>query len=195
MKHCVIDGCNNEIYRNGKWCPKHHARWLQHGDPCFNTREYLPNPEKCIIDGCERKPQAKSMCQKHYNKWKRLQNVYRYWAEHSIHGHTRRGHTINITVDELETLARDSKNCYICGRELDWEYGLLVDKRLQKNLIVPSLDRMNNENNLSLTNIKICCLRCNTLKSDLPLEDFFSNLEFILSRKDIVMNTEKKQSL
>lgn len=33
-KTCSMDRCGNRVQARG-WCPKHYARWYEHGDPAY----------------------------------------------------------------------------------------------------------------------------------------------------------------
>jgi hypothetical protein len=86
---------------------------------------------------------------------------YRHWARSTLADHRKKGNEIKITFDELETLAKQSTYCKICGCELMWGYGNKNGK-VQSNS--PTLDRIDNGNTISVDSIQILCHSCNTTK-------------------------------
>ncbi len=82
-------------------------------------------------------------------------NRLRDWSRHTIYTHRKRGFIIEITREEIEELARSTKNCAICGREFDWI------RRGKVNSHTPTLDRINNEKVLSRMTVQLVCWECN----------------------------------
>jgi len=93
---------------------------------------------------------------------------HRNWASHTRRDHKSKGYKIDISIDELEVIAKESKYCAICDIELDWGYG---NKKYAQNNS-PSLDRTNNEKILNKDNIQIVCRRCNSTKQDRTMNEF-----------------------
>ena len=127
-----------------------------------------------------------------YNIW-RVKNYRREWVRAILFNHKKKGHKINILVDSLELIAKHSKNCPLCGIELDWS----PLKGYKKNNS-PSLDRINNEDFLDIHNIVIICSRCNTTKYDRTLEKFVEYCRMIVKLFDnfsidqfIIENSQK----
>jgi hypothetical protein len=92
-------------------------------------------------------------------------NRRRYWTHNTIKSHAQRGFKIVITTDDLHKLALDTDNCPMCGVSLKWETGKLCDAS-------PTLDRINNGDEIRLDNVWILCHRCNGVKRDLPMWKF-----------------------
>ena len=91
---------------------------------------------------------------------------HRYWAQETLSSHRKRGVEVNMSIDELETLAIRTTACEICGTKLCWEKGRGFTNSS------PTLDRMGNEPTIEEKNILILCRRCNTSKSDRTLNEF-----------------------
>jgi hypothetical protein len=103
-----------------------------------------------------------------------------YWCKNTISNHLNKGYLINFTFDELKLLADKTDLCLYCGIYLNWEYG----KGLKFN--GPSLDRINNELNLTKDNIQIICYSCNTRKGIFTpdqLKDWCKKVLLVLENK------------
>jgi len=95
---------------------------------------------------------------------------FRRWALNTIKTHkVREGHSINITVEYLESLAERTTHCEYCGRLLNWERGTKGKSPRSDN---PTLDRIKNESEINKDNIAIVCMRCNTTKGYHTMEEF-----------------------
>jgi 5-methylcytosine-specific restriction endonuclease McrA len=66
----------------------------------------------------------------------------------------------------LETLAKASTYCPYCGTELGW-----IKARVDRSDI-PTLDRIDNENEVRIDNIEIICNRCNRAKGNMTKNEF-----------------------
>jgi 5-methylcytosine-specific restriction endonuclease McrA len=100
---------------------------------------------------------------------------FRTWANKVIQSHRQRGIPIEITRLELEVIATRNKICTYCGRTL--KYGI------QNGPVIwhfdsASADRIDNTKSLSIENLQILCVRCNTAKSKMTETEF---LEYIKS--------------
>ncbi len=95
------------------------------------------------------------------NKRSNENNPHRMWVRATINSHKKKGFIINITIDELTEIAKDIPKCFLCGVGLSWSRG---DKNGKAQFNSPSLDRINNENNINKNNIQIICYRCNSAK-------------------------------
>lgn len=93
----------------------------------------------------------------------------RLWALATLHNHRRR-FTVHLTTDELELLAKQTQTCDLCGTVLSYAQG--TKKHIQNDS--PTLDRINNDTNLTRGNVWIICARCNMTKSDLGLQAFIA---------------------
>jgi 5-methylcytosine-specific restriction endonuclease McrA len=107
---------------------------------------------------------------------------FRRWALNTLKTHRKReGYTVDITVEELTTLAENTKYCSYCGRELNWERGNKGKSPRSEN---PTLDRVNNDTTLNLTNIKIVCMRCNTTKGYHTMKEFIEYCRSVVNYND-----------
>ena len=106
-------------------------------------------------------------CLENKRRW-RANNPERRWAINTLSFHRQRGFEVNITLDALTELAKNTEECPLCGRELDWSF--YTKGHLQPNS--PSLDRINNGDALTSENVWIICQECNRTKSDRTLMEF-----------------------
>jgi hypothetical protein len=108
---------------------------------------------------------------------------HRIWARNTLFDHNKKGYKINIKLNDLEKLAKETIHCLFCKTPLDWSRG----KKGGPKYNSPSLDRMNNEKNLTLNNVMIICKQCNASKQNRNLEEFVSyckNIENNILIKD-----------
>ena len=103
----------------------------------------------------------------------------RYWAVNSISNHKRRGYIINITNDELEKMALNTKICIYCGSNLIYKNNGKGDK-INDNR--PSMDRINNENEININNVQIICSRCNVTKLNRTHDEFIEYCKIIAEK-------------
>jgi hypothetical protein len=54
---CLGSGCVKSSWARGM-CKTHYSRWRKHGD-CETTKTPLRLPDKCEVDGCERRPHTR----------------------------------------------------------------------------------------------------------------------------------------
>jgi hypothetical protein len=99
------------------------------------------------------------------SKKQMAEKPYRFWATSTLGKHRKRGNEILISIDELEILAKQSTHCKICGCKLSWGYG----NGLTTNS--PTLDRIDNENIISIDSIQILCHSCNSLKLNRTMKE------------------------
>lgn len=95
-------------------------------------------------------------------------NSHRFWAMSTLNKHKSNGYKINIKINELEQLAKQTTNCPICETKLNWKTG----NKKKKQINSPTLDRINNEKVLNRNNIWIICNKCNTSKYDRTFDEF-----------------------
>lgn len=93
---------------------------------------------------------------------------HRTWAQQTLAGHRYNGYKINISIDKLTELAKQTKNCKMCNKELCWT----VKGRKHAHHDSPSLDRVDNEVIIDESNIQIICHQCNTTKGYRTLDEF-----------------------
>lgn len=114
------------------------------------------------------------------NKRARIAHPKKLWAQNTIGQHKMRGFNVLLSWRTLVILADKINNCPICGCELDWSVNTKQQKVKHNS---PSLDRMNNELEITDKNSWIICHRCNVTKSDRTLKEFYEYCENILSRR------------
>lgn len=143
--------------------------------------------DKSCKDGLRR--QCKECIKKYYNENKdhyanyRKTHYIRNWCTSTLNQHNKLGYIVNITIDELYTIAIDKPCCAICNSELDWTPGH------GRTNTSPTLDRLYNSNDLNITNIVILCSRCNTKKYSDSIEENllwckqFENFAKIISKR------------
>ena len=107
-------------------------------------------------------------------------NPERHWSVTNLNRHKSRGYIIQITSDELfEKLVVENKKCQICGCDLNFYAGTKEGKSKPDS---PTLDRMNNENEIRKDNILILCFKCNSMKQDLTLEEYAIHCEKFIKK-------------
>lgn len=65
MTPCSVEGCDRRKETSFGYCLMHYKRWKRHG------AVELPEPKKCVIEGCDRRHRARGWCHKHYYRWQR----------------------------------------------------------------------------------------------------------------------------
>lgn len=106
--------------------------------------------------------------------WKR-KNPKRYWCNKTLGHHRESGFIVTITTDELLNYVKEKNTCELCGKLLSFEHTkTCIDS--------PSLDRINNEKELTKNNIQLLCHQCNTTKGIRTKEEFFNYCIHILRR-------------
>ena len=106
---------------------------------------------------------------------------YKFWARKTIQNHKHRGFSVNIDIGQLEILAMKTEICYICGVKLDYSY----KGKSGWNSNSPSLDRVDNNRELSLETIQIICSQCNSAKHQMSMKDFVKYCELVVKRNQI----------
>lgn len=112
-------------------------------------------------------------------RWDR-NHPFRRWCIGSKHHHKK--YKVNITLDELETMAKSTPYCNICGVKLDYTQGSHSGKQGKMNIYSPTLDRKNNESYLDLSNTWIICNQCNRTKGDRTWVEYIQHCKFILEK-------------
>lgn len=166
---------NDRICGLASWCKNctsdQRAKTIDHRRE-HDREYYAKNKDK---SKAYRKANAVSIKEKQrLNKAKRR---HLYWAHSTISGHTARGFHVSITVEDLHRLAIETPTCPICGIDMKWEAGKIAPNS-------PTLDRINNGNDIRLDNIWILCHRCNTMKRDLPMNEFVRFCKMVAQKFD-----------
>lgn len=107
----------------------------------------------------------------------RRKNPERTWAHATISNHNRRGIKSSFSAKELMEYAKTITHCPYCGIELEFSIG--NDKPLRKT---PTLDRINNEDFMTMDNIQIICHTCNTGKGQMTHEEFLKYIDDVHKR-------------
>jgi len=110
---------------------------------------------------------CKGCGQKRYEKYR-----ISFWSSNTIQQHKKVGCSINFTPSELTKKAKETKHCLFCKCELGWH-----NNGIQNNS--PTLERLNNDTNLTLQNIAILCYQCNSTKRDRTLLEFANYISLI----------------
>lgn len=108
-----------------------------------------------------------------------LKNRYRFWAIVVRSKHRKRGNEVLITTDQLEEMAKATKFCLLCGKELDWS---IYTKSRKPKTNSPSLDRKENGLVLTKENVWILCHKCNTMKQDLPFSQYIEHCKMVVDK-------------
>lgn len=110
------------------------------------------------------------------NEWK-IKNPIRSWALRTINGHKKKNYIINITVDQLCEIAIKTNNCPICSVDLDWRPFKGTNHSIYNS---PTLDRINNEKILNLSNVWIICNQCNMGKGARTLREYIDHCHNVI---------------
>jgi len=107
---------------------------------------------------------------------RRLKNPCLTRAKVTLTGHRCSGHIINISIEEVETLFKTTTHCPICGDKLDVTFG---NGSTSKS---PSLDRINNEQELRTDNVWVICNECNTMKRTKTLTEYVNHCKRVVNK-------------
>ena len=121
------------------------------------------------------KPRCKE-CMKNKTKKYYYKSIYYTWARKSIYTHKLKKCIINISTSDLEKIAKNTKYCNICGKNLNWN----TNRKYSTNS--PTLDRINNELLIDKSNVWILCRDCNTHKFNKPMRDFVEYCKMIVEK-------------
>jgi len=123
-----------------------------------------------------RRPHDEKYYKTHSEHVSKKCNAYRIkkWARskamNALNSHRRQGHTINISIDEVEQMFLTTHTCPICGTTLINDIGVRGKGGASEN--AASMDRKNNSNELNPSNIWVICYACNSAKRDKTLKEF-----------------------
>ena len=81
-----------------------------------------------------------------------------------------------LTDKQCEKLFKE--NCQYCGAEPKRTHSVSRSGVYVYN----GIDRVDNEKGYTVENSVSCCMRCNYMKSDMTLEDFYAHIEKIWKR-------------
>ncbi len=95
-------------------------------------------------------------------------HIYKSWTQATLSRHRIYGCVTLISSQELEVIAKNTNVCYICGIKLNWEQG----KNNTTYPDSPTLDRTDNENIISIENVRIVCHSCNSTKRNRTFREF-----------------------
>lgn len=148
------------------------------------TEFYKRNDRKCGVQSTCKSCQSKNssmyglthLKEKLNNlmKWKK-QNPKRYWGNKTINHHKEAGYIVKITNDELFNYIKDKDYCELCDKKLEW-----FNKKTAFSS--PTLDRLNNENIVSINNVQLICHECNTTKGTKTQKEFIAYCKLIAER-------------
>ena len=137
----------------------------------INSRNKTPAKRKRFAElarGYRRQyPERYHIQRKQLEERVRVLTPYKWWAQNTIHGHRKRGFDVQLTVGQLEDLAKATSNCCICNVPFDW--GFSSNKERMRE---PSLDRINNAHILTIGSVQIICVKCNLTKGNRTMREF-----------------------
>lgn len=97
------------------------------------------------------------------------------FARKTLWAHRATGHGILMSVEELVNLINRTTSCPICGVEFtDWKDMWRRHKNDPTYWNMRSLDRINNENIIKSGNVQIICVKCNTIKGNMTMDEFLN---------------------
>jgi len=123
----------------------------------------------------------KENIRKNHDAWNE-RHPFRRWCISSKSHHKQ--YIFNISLDELETLAINTPICPICGTPLNFIQSRHSGKNNKMSTYSPTLDRINNEQEMNIDNVWIICNACNRAKSDKPLKEFIKYCKMIVNKFD-----------
>lgn len=91
--------------------------------------------------------------------------------------------TYNLSFEEFYEIAK--RNCFYCGSEPS-----NCNKALTpwaQDFIYNGLDRVDSSRGYEPDNVVACCWKCNYMKRDLSVFDFFSHIEKIVTRNNLTV--------
>lgn len=126
-------------------------------------------------------------CRECMNKYHELfrhsykeQHPQAFRARATINNHRIKGIDIKVSREELEKLF-ETTHCPICGCEFD-------KTRTISNGNSPSLDRLNNENELRIDNVWVICKKCNITKSNRTMKEFYDYCKTVVIKFEESLN-------
>lgn len=120
---------------------------------------YITNHQLCIGRASAWNKANKKRHNEHGQKWKLLHRASR-WASESLRRHKRMGYKIDddVTGTVIKQLLLNTEYiCPICGVKMEHGDGCITP-------VSPTLDDIENTHHLQLSNIRVICHACNTMK-------------------------------
>lgn len=105
---------------------------------------------------------------------RKRRDIYYDWAVY-VRGHHSK-YILHISSKELADIARKADSCAICGCQLNWAPGRKFSG------LSPSLDRIDNGQDIAKDNIQIVCHSCNRTKSNRTMRDFVAYCKTVIER-------------
>ncbi len=102
--------------------------------------------------------------------------IYGIWTKRSIRAHIENGYYVDIDLEKLTNIAKDTRYCSMCGKMLKWTYG----KGCVHNS--PTVDRINNDRGMTMDNIWIICKSCNGFKGKKKMQDIIAYCKTIVEK-------------
>lgn len=90
------------------------------------------------------------------------------WCSHTMSSHKKSGYIVLFQIEELINKIENLTHCKICGTELNWE----ANKKVVRNSS-PSLDRIENEKELTIDGVQVICYKCNATKRDRSMKELY----------------------
>lgn len=89
----------------------------------------------------------------------------------------RKGLEFTLTDEEFLLLVKQS--CYYCNKAYTEE----IRKVNRRQIHMLTIDRVDSNKGYTKDNCVACCKQCNTMKMDIPLQDWYNKIELILNVK------------
>jgi hypothetical protein len=185
-RECTLKAKREAYIRNKAHIKKRMAEYYQIPENKIHHREYQRAYAKT-----EKYKKHRREYQKKYNKTpkaKGFRKKYResekfrearrkreckskkYWVQRTIYNHKKQGHIVEFKAEDLLKMVENIDLCSLCGRKLDW-------KRYEGKITYsnrPTLDRLNNENIMTLDTVQIICLKCNSMKFNCTIPELIA---------------------
>jgi len=110
------------------------------------------------------KPQNKKWNYDRSQKWKQEHPIVE-WASDIIQSHKASGYKIKFSARALSDFATNNQSCWLCG-------GAVIFGAGRGNPLSATIDRIFNEEILTLANINLAHFACNAGKSNSSLQEF-----------------------
>lgn len=105
------------------------------------------------------------------------ENREKVWAFATLKKHGIK-YSIKISKEELVKIIENDACCKICGVMLD--YGKKEGNKMNNKS--PTLDRINNDNEIRKDNVQVLCAKCNGTKRDRTMKDFIEYCKMVVDR-------------